>query len=142
MALADTGSASAVVTLTHPSLLFSVTTGSHMFQFRLPWKTKSGTVGIGVGLLFQAFSSCNIAVRAPIAAAGVAAEMQNFIAQSGVMTLMTSAPTLDNNYCHIDGAITFTAAGTMHLMYQPEVATGASGPRLTAGGCGIIWAMQ
>lgn len=142
LALENTSTASAVTVTTHPSLMFTVTTGTHMFKFRIPWRTGSGTVGLGFGLAFPAFSSCAIAHRAPVAASGVAAEQQNFQAQSGQMTTFPSAPTLINNYVHTDGQITFTAAGTMHVLYNAEVATASSGVVLMAGGSGIIWAMQ
>ena len=142
LALANTPTASAATVVTHPSLLFSVTTGTHMFQFRVPWRTGAGTVGVGWGLQFPAFSSCAIAHRADVAQTGVGAEHQNFQAQSGQMTVFPSAPTLANNYIHTDGVITFTAAGTMHVLYQAEVATASSGLVIQGGGCGIIWAMQ
>ena len=143
LALANTGTATAAsAALTDPSMFFSVTTGVHMFQFRMPWSSQNPVGGISIGLRFPAFTACNVAVRAPVAVAGVASEMQGWIANSGGQVLFTSAPSLLNNYVHIDGSINFTAAGTLHVMYGHEVATASSGTRLMAGRCGIIWAMQ
>lgn len=134
--------ASVATTLTHPSLLFAVTTGTHMFQFRIPYNTGLGSIGAKIGLAFPAISACSISARSPIAAGGVAGEFQDFIANSGKLITFTSAPTLTNNYINIDGAITFTAAGTLHVLYAAEILATASGITITAGGSGIIWAMQ
>ena len=53
-----------------------------------------------------------------------------------------SAQTLSNNPLAIDGVITFTAAGTMHVIYGADAIATGSGITLPAGGAGIIWAMQ
>lgn len=134
--------ASLATTLTHPSLLFLVTTGTHMFEFTIPWNTGLGSIAPKFGLLFPAISSCSIRVAAPIAAGGAGGEFQDFIANSGKLVTFTSAPTLTNNYGLIEGSITFTAAGTLHVIYAAEIIATASGITLPAGGCGIIWAMQ
>ena len=73
---------------------------------------------------------------------GIAAEFHDWISQSGKMVVFASAPSLTANYCHIDGAITLTAAGTMNVIYAAEIATATQGALIAAGACGIIWAMQ
>jgi hypothetical protein len=135
--------ASVATTLTHPSLLFAVTTGVHMFRFQFPWNSGLGTIGIKMGLLFPAISSCSIRAVAPVAGGGVGGESQAFIARSGdLISSWTSAPTLSNNYAMIEGVANFTAAGTLQVIYAAEITATGSGITITAGGAGIIWAMQ
>lgn len=60
---------------------------------------------------------------------------------SGDTVLNTSAPTLQANYCHIQGQIYCSASGNMNVIYAAEVATAASGILVLPGACGIVWAM-
>jgi hypothetical protein len=121
--------------------MFAVTTGSHMFSFNIPWRVAAGANALKIGLIFPAFSSCSIVANAPVAAPGVSESFNGRISNTGVFITFTSAPTLINNYCTIDGIITFTAAGTMAVIYGAEAAS-ASAVTVMAGGGGIIWAMQ
>src|SRR3990167_2630936 len=133
--------AAITTTALHPSLLFAVTTGTHMFEWRIPFRVVAGANSAKIGLTFPAFSSCAIQVESPVAADGVSGGMQAFIASSGKFVTFTSSPTLENNYIMINGIATFTAAGDMRVIYAAEAAS-ASAVTFLAGGGGIIWAMQ
>lgn len=133
--------ASLATTLTHPSLFFSVTTGVHQFQFRLPHRSGAGGQACKLGLLFPAFSACAIQVDLPGVNAPTSANLESYIHNSGQLITGTSTPTLVNNYAAINGVINFTAAGTLHVIVASETSL-ASGTVFQAGGSGIIWAMQ
>jgi hypothetical protein len=135
--------ASVATTLSHPSLFFAVTSGTHMFQFRIPWNTLTLGTGIKIGLTFPATTSVAIMVQAPMAATGATATgFEDYIIQSGKMVTLTTAPSLNNNPILIDGVINATTAGTLHVIYAAEVTATGSGITIAAGASGIIWAMQ
>jgi hypothetical protein len=129
--------------LSHPSLFFAVTSGAHMFQFRIPWNTGLASIGCKIGLTFPAAASVSIMVSGPIAATGTTSSMlEDYIIQSGKLVTFTSAPSLSNNPIMIDGMINVTTAGNLSVIYASEVIATASGITLGAGASGIIWAMQ
>lgn len=111
-----------------------------MFEYRIPWKTGLGAAGLKLGLTFPAVISCAINVTIPIAAPGTAQNQEGAINVSGTMITGTSAPTLDNNFAHIEGQIYCSGSGNLDVIYACEVAT-ASGIVIKSGAAGILWAM-
>ena len=141
-AAAESPTASAAATLFDPSLLFLLATGvPYYFRLNIPWRSRSQTVGLRLGLTFPATISCSIAAAAVTAASGTATYQWASIDHTGVVVVGTSAPTGLNNSAWIEGSIMVSAPGTMHVVYGAETATASSGPVLQAGRNGIIWAM-
>lgn len=137
----DSPTASALVTLTAPSLRFAISSGiPYKFRYDIPWNVGLGTTGLRVGLLFPAAISCAISVTIPIAVDGAASAFVGGIASSGKMVVGTSAPTLVNNYCLIEGQLFCSGSGNLDVIYGSEVSA-PTGPVLKAGGGGIIWAL-
>lgn len=140
-AAANSPTASAVAAITHPSLMFLLTSGvPYAFKFNIPWGSRSATVGFGVGLTFPGIQSCSIEANVITAVSGVAAFFSGQITASGNMVTGTSGVGASNQCAYIEGSILTTANGTMHVIYGSEVATASSGPIIFAGANGIIWA--
>lgn len=138
-ALTESPTASQPTTLTSPSLFFTLQSGvPYTFQFRVPWRTALGTVGLRIGLTFPATISYSISARAP---SSTAAEVTSQL-DSGVLAAITnSAPSLANNYVQIDGSIYCSAPGTMHLIYASETSGASANVSLQPGRSAILWAM-
>lgn len=133
--------ATLTTTLTHPSLLFLLSTGiPYSFRFDVPWRTGLQTNGLRIGLTFPAMISCSIVAGVATAGASAGVSFQETqIDRSGVFLAGTSAPTSINNAAYIEGSIMVSAPGTMHVIYGSELAT-ASGVVPLAGGTGSLWA--
>jgi hypothetical protein len=137
---APTGTLAA--TLFHPSLTLAILSGiPYMFQYRIPWRTGAGTSGLRIGLTFPAVIAMSARVEIPVDADGVGSGFQGIINASGDSVIGTSgaAGGATDQYCIIDGSIYCSGSGVMNVFYAPEAAT-ASGIRILAGACGIIWA--
>lgn len=127
--------------LTHPSLAFDVASGvPYMFKYCIPWSVGLGSIGLKVGLTFPATTSCSISVSVPVAADGTARLFCGGIASSGKVVTGTSAPSLDNNECIIEGSVLFSGSGVLQVIYGNELSA-ATGVVLKAGASGIIWAL-
>lgn len=137
----NTPTASALVTLTAASLRFAISSGvPYRFRYDIPWSVGLGSVGLRVGLIFPAAISCSITVMVPVAADGVAGAFVGGIGSSNKMIVGTSAPTLNNNYCLIEGSLFCSGSGNLDVIYGAEVSA-PTGPVLKAGATGIIWAL-
>lgn len=140
-AAADRPTASALTTLTHPSLGFDISSGvPYQFRYHIPYRVGLGTTGIRIGLLFPATISCAISACVPVAADGTARILVGGIANSGKMVTGTSSPSLNDNDILIEGSIFCSGSGRLEVIYGNEVSA-ATGVVLKAGATGIIWAM-
>lgn len=115
----------------------------YLFRFRLPWRISSvAHTGIKIGLTFPGAKTMDARVGIiPIFTRNAAAEVQgNINSSGGFVEADNVAGSADFvGIAAIDGSIFSSSVGTLQVQFANS--SGASGPSLRQGGCGIMWAM-
>lgn len=135
---ADLAASTSTTLANAAGLSLAVTAGTYYsFDFVVLFQSAATTTGLRLGLTCPAFTVYSARVGIPVAADGVAGDLQGWLTTSGDSVLGTGVQAITTTYAAtIRGVILPSASGTLQVQYASEVS--GSGVTIKQGSHGIM----